>query len=200
MAFIHTNKAILLGEAVIIVFVLNSSSFLSTTTYERSIDIAGILLTIGLVVWITLSARQWSGRSKQELALQSRSISRWHWKILIAVVLALFLVAAMSEWLSPTQFEGPITPSRMVVVAAFTLTFGPLFEEFLFRGYLFARVKDVTRGRTLALGRLDLSLASLFSGPPTGHHPPPVCQLHLRDRNGVEVVLMTTYHAWMNPL
>ncbi len=177
------SRGVLLTEATLIVFVLNASSFFSTMTYTRSVDAVGILLTLTLVVWISLASWLWLGYGRHQLGLQSRSISRRQWLALAAVIISLYIAASFLEWLLPTEFEGRISLWRVVTVAAFTLTFGPVFEEFLFRGYLFTRFHSVTRQRTLTIGWLEVSLSSIFSGIAFGlwHLPTPIFVLYFRD-------------------
>jgi len=172
----RAGRAVLLGEALLILVFFNASSFFSTTTYARALTPIGALLTLSLTAWIAAASRLLWGYGKAELGLQARSVSRRQWLAVAVVVFIIYLAGALSEASSPTAFEGEITPQRVAVTTAFTLTFGPLFEELLFRGYLFRRIHDATNGGALDLRLLKVSFASVFSGVLFGlwHLPAPV--------------------------
>jgi len=62
------------------------------------------------------------------------------------------------ETLSPTEIRGEVTLFRLFTTAIFTLSFGPVFEELLFRGYLFAGGRVSLRGVWICLSSMFLML------------------------------------------
>jgi len=178
-----SSRVILLCEALLILVFFNASSFFSTTTYARALTPIGALLTLSLTARTAAASRLLWGYGKAELGLQARSVSRRLWLAVAVVVFIIYLAGALSESSSPTTFKGEITPQRVAVTAAFTLTFGPLFEELLFRGYLFRRIYDATNGGALDLRFLKRSFASVFSGVLFGlwHLPAPILVLYFHD-------------------
>ena len=177
------SRAVLLCEAFLILVVFNASSFFRTTVYARSITLIGVLLTLALMVWIWIASGLFWGYGRGELGLQARSVYQSQWRVLALLVFSLYLVAFLSEFFWPSEFEGSVTLSRVVVTAAFTLTFGPVFEELLFRGYFFRRIQDVACGGILDLKLLQVSFASIFSGLLFGlwHLPTPILVLYFHD-------------------
>jgi len=178
-----TSRAFLICEALLILLLFNASSFFRTTTYTRSIASMGVLLTLTLIGWIAVASRRLLGYDGVDLGLRMRSVSGGQWLALAVLVLSLYLVAALSETLFPSEFGGDITLRRVAVTAAFSLTFGPGFEEVLFRGYLFKRIHDVSGGGSMNVGPLEVSFSSLFSGLLFGlwHLPAPILVLYFKD-------------------
>jgi len=91
--------------------------------------------------------------------------------IIFATVVLLYVTALLTELVFPTEVRGEVTLARLFLTAAFTLTFGPIFEELLFRGYLFKRVQDAIHFEVSS----KISIASIFSGLAFGlwHFPTP---------------------------
>lgn len=177
------SYTILIFESFLIVVVFNAGSYFGTTTYARSIVPVGIIMILSLIFWVFISSKLLWIYDRSDLGLQRRTVSRRQWEATALLVLTLYLAALVSESFYPTEFEGEITLNRIAVASSFTLTFGPLFEELLFRGYLFRRIDEVTYSRTLSTGRLEVSFASLFSGLLFGlwHLPTPIIVLHFKD-------------------
>ena len=177
------SRAVLLCEVLLILVVFNASSFFRTTVYARSVTPIGVLLTLALTGWIWISCRLFWGYGRGELGLRARSVSQSRWRALAALVLSLYAVGFLSELFWPTEFEGAITLSRLAITAAFTLTFGPVFEELLFRGYFFRRIQYVACAEVLDLGLIQASFASIFSGLLFGlwHLPTPILIFYFHD-------------------
>jgi len=79
----------------------------------------------------------------------------------------------------PSEAKGELTLTELFLAAVFTLTFGPFFEELLFRGYLFKRSQDVLQIKDAA----KISVASVFSGLAFGfwHLPTPLMLIYFDD-------------------
>jgi len=119
------------------------------------------------------------GYGRADLGLTVGSVSRRQWMMVFAVAALLYVVALPMELVFPTQIRGEVTLTRFFLTALFTLTFGPVFEELLFRGYLFKRSLDFLH---FEVGS-KVSLASIFSGVAFGlwHLPTPLLLLYFND-------------------
>jgi len=169
---------VLLFETFLILTVFNASSYFGTTTYSKAIDYVGVALTALLLLWVLVSCRFHFGYSTKDLGLTVSSVSRRQWVLVFATMSIFYLIAFVVEIVSPSEIKGEVTLARLFSVAAFTLTFGPIFEELLFRGYLFKRSKEVLKSRVGS----DV-LASFFSGLAFGfwHYPSPILLFYFND-------------------
>lgn len=175
----QTAVLILLLEILLILVVFNASSYFNTTTYAKSIDIVGVALTMFLLFWIWVNSRFHFGYGRNDLGLTVSSVSRRQWTLVFATVFLLYLVAFAVESVFQTEVEGEVTLTRLFFTAVFTLTFGPIFEELLFRGYLFKRSQDAF----CFMAGSKLSIASVFSGLAFAlwHLPTPIILLYFND-------------------
>lgn len=165
----------LTSEILLILIVFNSSSYFSTTTYAKSIDLIGVILTGFLMFWIWANSRIF-GFNKVELGLCSKPVSHRLWKTIFCFVLVFYLVVFAVEILFPSEIKGDITFTRFFSTGIFTLIYGPVFEELLFRGYLFIRSQNFFQKRSLKFLIFQISPASIFSGVAFGfwHFPTPI--------------------------
>jgi len=166
-------------ETLLILVVFNASSYFRTTAYAKSIDSIGVALTIFLLFWIWMNGRFHFGYGKADLGLITNSVSRRHWKAIFAIVVLLYFVAFTAELVFPSEVNGELTLIELFLTAVFTLTFGPVFEELLFRGYLFKRSQDVLPIKDIT----KISIASIFSGLAFGfwHLPTPLILIYFSD-------------------
>jgi len=175
----HLHPLILPFETLLILIVFNASSYFRTTTYTKSIDFIGVALTIFLLFWIWMNSRFRFGYGMTDLGLTIRSVSRRQWKIIFAIAFLLYLIAFTTGAVFPSEVKEEVTLTRLFLTAVFTLTFGPIFEELLFRGYLFKRSQDVLHFKAGS----KISIASIFSGLAFGlwHFPTPLMLLYFND-------------------
>ncbi|MFQ6068878.1 MAG: lysostaphin resistance A-like protein [Candidatus Bathyarchaeia archaeon] len=175
----HLHPLILFFETLLILFVFNASSYFRTTTYVKSIDSIGVALTIFLLFWIWLNSRFHFGYGKEDLGLITNSVSRRHWKVIFVIVILLYFVACTAELVFPSEVKGELTLIELFLTAVFTLTFGPIFEELLFRGYLFKRSQDALQIKDIT----KISIASIFSGLAFSfwHLPTPLILIYFND-------------------
>ncbi len=175
----HLHPLILLLETLLILIVLNASSYFSTTTYANSIYPVGVVLMMCLPFWIWVNSVFGWGYSMADLGLTIRSVSRRQWKAIFAIAFLLYLMAFFTELVSPSEVRGEVTLARLFLTAVFTLTFGPVIEELLFRGYLFKRSEDALHFEVSS----KISVASVLSGLAFGlwHLPTPIILLYFGD-------------------
>ena len=175
----HLHPLILLFETLLILVVFNASSYFRTTTYVKSIDFIGVALTILLLFWIWMNSRFRFGYGMTDLGLTVSSVSRRQWRVIFTIAFLLYFVAFTTELVFPSEAKGEVTPTRLFLTAVFTLTFGPIFEELLFRGYLFKRSQDALHFKAIS----KISIASVFSGLAFGlwHLPTPLILLYFND-------------------
>jgi len=173
---------VLLCETLLILIVFNASSYFATTTYSKSINIIGIALVLFLLFLIYISSRL-SKYSASDLGLTIKSVSRRQWKIIFAFIFLFYFVAFTVELLFPSEIRGEVTLTRLLLTAIFSLTFGPIFEELLFRGYLFKRSHDAFHGSMLNFSGVKISFAAIFSGIAFGlwHFPSPIILLYFNE-------------------
>lgn len=136
-------------------------------------------MTIFLLSWIWVNSRFRFGYGRTDFGLTIGSVSRRQWRVIFAIAFLLYFVAFITELVFPTEIRGEVTVTRLFLTAAFTLTFGPVFEELLFRGYLFKRSQDAL---SLNLSP-KISVASIFSGITFGfwHFPTPLILFYFND-------------------
>jgi len=139
----HLHPLVLVFETLLILVVFNASSYFRTTTYAKSIDSIGVVLTIFLLFWIWMNSRFRFGYGMADLGLTTESVSRRHWRVIFVIVVLLYSMAFTVELVFPSEVKGELTLIESFLTAVFTLTFGPIFEELLFRGYLYKRSQDV---------------------------------------------------------
>jgi len=175
----YFHPLILFLETLLILVIFNASSYFRTTTYAKSIDSIGVVLTIFLLFWIWMNSRLRFGYGMADLGLVTNSISRRHWKVISVIVVILYLVAFTAELVFPSEVKGELTLIELFLTAVFTLTFGPIFEELLFRGYLFKRSQDALKIKNIT----KVSIASIFSGLTFGfwHLPTPLILIYFND-------------------
>ncbi len=91
----------------------------------------------------------------------------------------MYLVALPTELVFTSEVKEEVTLTGLFLTAVFTLTFGPIFEELLFRGYLFKRSQDALRFEVIS----KIPIASIFSGLAFGHWhlPTPLILLYFND-------------------
>lgn len=167
--------AMLIGEMLLILIVFNASSYFNTITYTKSINLVGIILMAFLLFWIWVKSKI-SGYKRVDLGLCFGSVSQKQWKLILSFILIFYVIVFVVETLFPSEIKGDVTFIRLFFTVIFTLTFGPVFEELLFRGYLFIRSQDVFQKRSLEFSSFKISLASIFSGIAFGfwHLPTPM--------------------------
>jgi len=172
----------LICEILLILIVLNAGSYFGTTTYSKSIFIVGIILTGFLLSWIWVNSKIY-GFKRVDLGLCFRFVSQKQWKAILSFVLVFYPLIFAIETLFPSEIKGDVTVIRLFINAFFTLTFGPIFEELLFRGYLFTRSQDVFQKKSSGFSTLKISYASIFSGIAWGvwHLPTPIILLYFDD-------------------
>ena len=93
--------------------------------------------------------------------------------------------------------KGEVTLTRLLLTAIFSLTFGPIFEELLFRGYLFKRSHNALHGSMLNFFGAKIPFTAIFSGIAFGlwHFPSPIILLYFN-----EPVLEIYKNLWGNGL
>jgi len=175
----HRHLLILFCETLLILVVFNASSYFGTTTYAKSIVPIGFVLTIFLLFWIWMNSRFRFGYGMDNLGLTTDSVSRRHWKVIFVIVVLLYFVGFTAELVFPSEVKGELTLIQLFLIAAFTLTFGPIFEELLFRGYLFKRSQDALQIKDIT----KISIASIFSGLAFGfwHLPTPFILIYFSE-------------------
>jgi len=175
-------SAILICEILLILIVFNAGSYFGTTTYARSISIVGIILTVFLLFWIWANSKIF-GYKRVDLGLCFRSVSKKQWGAILSFVLVFYPLVFVIEMFFPSEIKGDFTFIRLFFTAIFTLTFGPVFEELLFRGYLFVRGQEVFQKKSLGFSNFKISYASIFSGIAWGfwHLPTPIILCYFND-------------------
>ena len=175
----NLRALILLFETMLILIAFNASSYFRTTTYAKSIDFIGVALTIFLLFWIWVNSRFRFGYGMTDLGLTIGSVSRRQWRVIFAIAFLLYFAAFTTELVFPSEVKGEVTLTGLLLTTVFTLTFGPIFEELLFRGYLFKRSQDALQFKVSS----RISLASIFSGLAFGlwHLPTPLMLLYFND-------------------
>jgi len=175
----HLQSLILFFETLLILVVFNAYSYFRTTTYAKSIDSIGVVLTIFLLFWIWMNSRFRFGYGMGDLGLITSTVSRRHWRVIFVIVVLLYFVAFTSELVFPSEVKGELTLIELFLTTIFTLTFGPIFEELLFRGYLFKRSQDALQIKDIA----KISIASIFSGLAFGfwNLPSPLILIYFND-------------------
>jgi len=166
-------------ETLLILVLFNASSYFGTTTYAKSIYQVGLALTTLLSVWIFISSRYRFGYGTDDLGLMVRPLSKRQWIAIISVAFLLYAAAFIAEIIFPTEVRGEVTFLRLIPTALFTLTFGPVFEELLFRGYLYKLSEDAFGAKAGSV----VSASSLFTGLAFGfwHLPTPLILLYFND-------------------
>lgn len=139
-------------------------------------------LVFFLLFWIYASS-QFSKYGASDLGLTIKSVSRRQWKNLFAFIFLFYFVAFTVELLFPSEIKGEVTLTRLLLTAIFTLTFGPIFEELPFRGYLFKRSDEVLHDKVLNFLGFKTSSAAIFSGIAFGfwHLPSPIILLYFSE-------------------
>jgi len=175
----HLHSLTLFFETLLILVIFNASSYFRTTTYAKSIDSIGVVLTIFLLFWIWMNSRFRFGYGMADLGLITNSISRRHWRVIFVIVVLLYFVAFTAELVFPSEVKSELTLIELFLTAVFTLTFGLVFEELLFRGYLFKRSQDALHFKDI----FKISIASIFSGLAFGfwHLPTPLILIYFSD-------------------
>jgi len=175
----HLHSLILFFETLLILVVFNASSYFRTTTYAKSIDSIGVALTIFLLFWIWMNSHFRFGYGMEDLGLTINSVSQRHWRAIFVIVVLLYFVSFTAELVFPSEVKGELTLIELFLTAVFTLTFGPIFEELLFRGYVFKRSQDVLQIKEIT----KISIASIFSGFAFGfwHLPTPLILIYFND-------------------
>jgi len=95
-----------------------------------------------------------------------------------------FLLCSFTvELLFPLKIRGEVTLTRLLLTAIFSLTFGPIFGELLFRGYLFKRSYEALHGKVINFFGAKISFAVIFSGIAFGlwHLPSPIILLYFNE-------------------
>jgi len=118
----------------------------------------GVILTLISLAWIGWMSRRVFGYRPADLGLTRGRVSRGVWTFVVVA----FLLGLAIELRWPSPVRGEVTVVRLLTAAGFSVIYSPLYEELLFRGYLFRRAQGVWPG---ALGGSwhRVHLASLFS-------------------------------------
>jgi len=162
-------------ETIVILILVNPGSYFYTTTYRKAVPAAGYSLTAILMVWMVLRTRS-LGFGRKDLGLTLRVRRRW-WGLTLALSLFILALGIWVELGTPASRE-PIPCTALLGTAAFNLAFGPVFEEFLFRSYLFARASQA-----IGDGHSPGPATSVFAGVAFGlwHLPTPIFVLYTGD-------------------
>jgi membrane protease YdiL (CAAX protease family) len=118
----------------------------------------GAALTLACLAWIAWMSRRTCGYGLSDLGLAKHHAGRPVWAFIIAVYL--LGLAVELRWPSPVQ--GEVTRARLLTAAAYSVIYSPLYEELVFRGYLFRRAWGVWSG-AIGAGWHRIRLASLFT-------------------------------------
>ncbi len=174
---------ILICETLLILIAFNASSYFATTTYAKSIAKVGVFLVILLLFWIWINSQFFFSYNAEDLGLTTKTVSSKQWKAIFIFIFFFYLVALTIEFFFPTEIKGEVTLTRLLITAIFTLTFGPVFEELLFRGYLFKRSQETFHSETLNLHGFQISVASIFTGISFGlwHLPTPIILIYFNE-------------------
>jgi len=118
----------------------------------------GVALTVASLAWIGWMSC-WVFRYRlADLGLTRGQVSWGVW----ASIGAVFLLGLAVELRWPSPVHGKVTVTRLLTAAAFSVVYSPLYEELLFRGYLFRRTWSISPG-ALGSGWYRIHFASLFS-------------------------------------
>jgi len=148
----------LILETASILLFFNAGSFFSTTSFRESSPVVGLAAVAALSAWMLWSSRS-RGYSRRDLGLTTSVSKRW-WLATLALCSCL---------------PGPdVRGFALLELAFFNLTFGPVFEETVFRSYLFRRAGE-------GLPCAAPWAPSLFTGVAFGlwHLPAPLFVLYL---------------------
>ncbi len=146
----------LLLEGLLLVEFLNAFAFLKQD-FPRFWPV-GLALTLATLVWVSGMARQVHGYRAADLGLGRGQVGKRVWAFLAGI----FLLGLALELRFPSSVHGPVTLARVASAGLFSVVYSPLYEELLFRGYLFRRIQDVWPGGW-GQGWLRIRWASLLS-------------------------------------
>ncbi|MFQ6059567.1 MAG: lysostaphin resistance A-like protein [Anaerolineae bacterium] len=118
----------------------------------------GVVLTLVSLAWIGWMSRRIFGYRLADLGLTRGQVGWCVW----ALVGAAFLLGLAIELRWPSPVRGEVTVIRLLTATSFSVVYSPLYEELLFRGYLFRRAWSVWPG-ALGSGWYRVHFASLFS-------------------------------------
>ena len=166
----RVTMMLILETASILLF-LNAGSFFSTTSFRESSPVVGLAAVAALSAWMLWSSRS-RGYSRRDLGLTTSVSKRW-WLATLALCSCLLALGVASE--IQQGVTGPdVRGFALLQLAFFNLTFGPLFEETVFRSYLFRRAGE-------GLPCAAPWAPSLFTGVAFGlwHLPTPLFVLYL---------------------
>lgn len=162
---------LLLLEGLLLAGVLNPFAF-HKQDFLRFWPI-GAVLTLVCLAWMGWMSRWTHNYGLPDLGLARGRVSRGVW----AFIGALFLLGLAVELRWPSPVRGQVTATRLLIATAYSVVYGPLYEELLFRGYLFCRARDIWQG-TIGTGWYRIHFASLFSsGLWAVHHLPSLALL-----------------------
>ncbi len=166
----RVTMMLILETASILLF-LNAGSFFSTTSFRESSPVVGLAAVAVLSTWMLWSSRS-RGYSRRDLGLTTSVSKRW-WLATLALCSCLLALGVASE--IQQGVTGPdVRGFALLQLAFFNLTFGPVFEETVFRSYLFRRAGE-------GLPCAAPWAPSLFTGVAFGlwHLPAPLFVLYL---------------------
>jgi len=147
---------VLLLEGLLLAGVLNPYAF-HKQDFVRFWPI-GAVLTLVCLAWIAWRSRWVFHYRITDLGLTRGRTGLGVW----AFIGAAFLLGLAVELRWPSPVRGEVTVIRLITAAAFSVVYSPLYEELLFRGYLFRRAWGVWPG-ALGTGWYRVHYASLFS-------------------------------------
>jgi membrane protease YdiL (CAAX protease family) len=146
----------LLLEGLLFVEGLNAFAFMKQD-FPRFWPV-GVVLTLISLAWVGWMSRRVFGYGLADLGLARGQVGRGVW----ASIVAAFLLGLAIELRWPSPVRGEVTVVRLLTATAFSVVYSPLYEELLFRGYLFRRAWGVWPG-SLGTGWYRVHYASLFS-------------------------------------
>ncbi len=149
-------RAGLLLEGLLLVELLNAFAFMKQD-FPRFWPM-GVALTLATLAWVGWMAWRVHGYGAAGLGLSWGRVGRGVW----AFVAGVFLLGLALELRSPSPVHGPVTLPRLVSAGLFSVVYSPLYEEFLFRGYLFRRAWEAWPG-ALGQGWARVHWASIVS-------------------------------------
>ena len=147
---------LLLLEGLLFVEGLNAFAFMKHD-FPRFWSV-GVILTLISLAWIGWMSRRVFGYHLADLGLTRGQVGRGVW----AFIVAAFLLGLAIELRWPSPVRGEVTAVRLLTASGFSVVYSPLYEELLFRGYLFRRAQGVWPG-ALGSGWYRVHWASLFS-------------------------------------